>query len=53
MKKKSHYHRHLDVCSLCANQPFNLCGVGEKLLVLEAENGLTFFYLAPKKERNE
>ena len=29
------YHQHLDKCSRCMNQPFNLCPLGAKLLVEE------------------
>jgi len=27
------FHAHLDVCKRCREQPFNLCDVGEKLLI--------------------
>ena len=30
------FHRHLDVCARCEQQPFNLCPEGEKLLKLSA-----------------
>ena len=26
------FHAHLDKCSQCANQPFNLCSTGKELL---------------------
>lgn len=26
------FHAHLDTCARCANQPFNLCEVGARLL---------------------
>lgn len=26
------FHSHLDLCSRCRNQPFNLCAVGAMLL---------------------
>jgi hypothetical protein len=29
------YHAHLDGCKQCANQPFNLCPEGARLLVKE------------------
>ena len=31
--KKQSFHEHLDECSQCANNPFNLCAIGEKLLI--------------------
>lgn len=27
------FHAHLDVCKQCAEQPFNLCPIGHKLLL--------------------
>lgn len=30
------FHDHLEQCSRCANEPFNLCEVGAGLLVQEA-----------------
>lgn len=27
------FHKHLDVCEQCFNNPFNLCEVGLKLLM--------------------
>ena len=30
------YHTHIDKCQRCANQPFNLCDEGSRLLEAEA-----------------
>ena len=32
MEKIENFHAHLDECSQCANQPFNLCAKGKELL---------------------
>lgn len=32
------FHDHLDVCSTCANGPFNLCSVGVGLLHRAVDN---------------
>lgn len=32
------FHQHLEVCARCANNPFNLCAVGDKLIRVEAES---------------
>jgi hypothetical protein len=29
------YHQHLDVCTWCANHPWNLCREGDRLLRAE------------------
>ena len=32
-QKIDKFHAHLDICSQCRNQPFNLCPIGARLLI--------------------
>jgi hypothetical protein len=41
------FHRHLDECKQCENQPFDLCPTGTRLL---EETGVAAGILAPAKE---
>lgn len=40
-----YFHEHLDVCSQCANQPFNLCAEGFQRLKDAAKIENPFFDL--------
>lgn len=35
------FHKHLDVCEQCADNPFDLCRAGHKLLTGEEKPGQT------------
>ena len=48
------FHDHLDACSRCANNPFNLCEEGARILeqeVQEIGSGLTFADLDSNKKK--
>jgi hypothetical protein len=36
-KEIDRFHKHLDVCARCRNEPFNLCAMGASLLRMAGE----------------
>jgi hypothetical protein len=40
MNKLGEYHAHLDICKQCAEQPFDLCVRGQKLIREAAKESL-------------